>query len=487
MTNETPLDQILHLERNPFKSFTRSFKEWFSKKDWNRIIENSSIIILLVAFGVLVRLLFAYYYRMNFSGSTEEIIWNYIVDFNPNYKPFTGYSDFDFYYYSWVNYWYKDNWYPFTNWWETVSGDAWYYYSYPPIFLYFIVSIWRPGMTNLWIAMPMIIADAACAGVVFLIIDEIFKQKKAIAFLGGMLMVLAPINVIYDGVYWLNPGPVTLLTLISFYFVTKRKWWQAFFWLAIATMTKQNALFLTYPMFMVMLGEKVQKKGAKKATIEGVFYIVFFIFTCLVISLPWVLITPIQYGAHMFYPGKNLALNPSVEEPAIGQPTNFSWALYFYGIQGFILDFVAFGINSMLFMILTASVIVIYLLWRSYYSKMDNIELFEFIAIYMILTHIFMPRGVFKFYSAYYVPFILIAFLGSLFYYKEKLLKPLTITLIVGLFVGFNIWHQLCNPYFLPVLLFICSIILLVFNIVRQYYKKYEIKIQEQMNSQHFN
>ncbi|HUU79079.1 MAG TPA: hypothetical protein VMX55_12095 [candidate division Zixibacteria bacterium] len=481
MVDEIAARQITELERMPFKSFAISFNDWHSKKNWKDITEKASTILFLIAFAMLVRLLFAYYFRVNFPIGEVEIIWNRNVLFNPNGKSFAGYTDFDHYYYNWVNFWYKDDWYPFTNWQDTVSGDPWYYYSYPPIFLYFLVSIWRPGMTDIWIAMPMILADAACAGMIYLILNEIFKERKAIAFLGGVLMVLAPVNVIYDGVYWLNPGPVTLLTLISFFFVVKRKWWQAFFWLALATMTKQNALFLTYPIFMIMLGEKVHKKGVKKGSFESILNVGLFISTCLLISIPWIFITPLQYGVHLLFPGKFLQLNSSVESPPPGQPNTFSWALYVYNIRGVVLDIVAFGINSMILMIAAASIITIYLLWRAFRGKMDNIEFFEMIAIYMILTHIFMPRGVFKFYSAYYIPVILLAIVCSLMYYKEKFIIPISIILIVSLFFGFNIWHQTSHPYFLPLLLFLMSILLLGLNIIRNIYKKKIVK-KDKMN-----
>ncbi|NHJ05281.1 MAG: hypothetical protein EAX90_10680 [Candidatus Heimdallarchaeota archaeon] len=472
MTDEITNRQIIELDKLPFKSFAISFSDWISKKDWKNISEKASSVLFLIAFGMLVRILFAYYFRVNFPSGEDELIWNRDVLFNPNGKLFAGYTDFNHYYFNWVNFWYKDGWYPFTNWQDTVSGDPWYYYSYPPIFLYFLVSIWRPGMADIWIAVPMILADAACAGLVYLILDEIFKGRKAIAFLGGALMILAPVNIIYDGIYWLNPGPVTLLTLISFYYVVKRKWWQVFFWLAIATMTKQNALFLAYPIFMIMLGEKIHNKGIKKGSFESVLNVGLFLSVCLLISIPWIFITPIQYGVHMLFPGKFLQLNSSVESPPPGQPNTFSWALYFYNIRGFILDIVAFGINSMIFMIAAASIITIYLLWRSFRGKMDNIEFFEMIAIYMILTHIFMPRGVFKFYSAYYIPVILIALISSLMYYKEKYLIPIAITLIVTLFLGFNIWHQTSHPYFLPILLFLMSVLLVVLHLIRNLYKK---------------
>lgn len=455
------------MENSSFFDSTTQIRNWFQKKNWSLFGYTFVIFLFLTSLGILVRLLAAQYYRECFPFNATLPLWERGVNFNPSDYQFNGYADFDFYYVNWVTAWFEEGWYPFTDWNEipTTYRDPLHYYSYPPIFLYFIISIWRPGMSIIWIAMPLIVTDAACAGMVYLIVEKLIKspQSKGIAFFAGMLMVLAPISIIYDGIYWLNPGPVILLTLICFYFIIERKWWQVFFWLAIATMTKQNALFFTYPLFFVMLGEKVRKKGIKKASFESGANVSLFISVCLLISTPWIFITPIRYFGHMLFPGKMLTTEPIVGEPHAGQPMPFSYALYYYKVRGFAIEIMAFLVNSMLLMILSASVIGVYLLWRSFNGKIDTIEIFELLAVYTIWTHIFMPRGVFKFYSTYYVPIILIALVCSLSYYKTKTIISAGLLLSSAIiFIGFNLWHQISASFFLPILLFIASIVQLM-------------------------
>ncbi|MHA1221216.1 MAG: hypothetical protein ACTSQB_05740, partial [Candidatus Heimdallarchaeota archaeon] len=435
----------------------------FKDKDWGAIGSTIVIVVLLVSFGILVRLLFAYYYRVKFPVNNIIDVWERSVQFSPGGVVFAGYGDFPYYYDSWVNAWFNDGWYPFTDWRLTIEGDPLYYYSYPPIFLYFLLLIWRPGMSNLWIAFPMIVADAACAAVVFLIIRKIIKGKQStlLAFIGGFVMVLSPINIIYDGVYWLNPGPVTLFTLISFYFVVDRKWRKAFFWLAIATMTKQNALFLTYPLFMVMLGEKVKDKGIKRASFESIMIAVFYVAVCGVVSVPWIFITPIFYGVHFLYPGQRLTLSSFIKEPLSNNTISFTWSLKQAGMNGAFLDIIAFCLNSMLLLILSASLIVVPMLYRSYKGKIDNVEFFEWISIYVIISHIFMPRGVYKFYSAYYMPILLIAIIGTLGYYgKRTITKSTSLILATGLFFGFSFWHLVILREFTPLILLLACVVI---------------------------
>ncbi|NHJ33037.1 MAG: hypothetical protein FK732_09245 [Asgard group archaeon] len=454
--------------------FFQDFKDWFQKKDWFEFSLNAMIIVFLIALGLLVRLLLAYNYRIDYSNTVTEIIWDRYVYFYPNNVYFAGYGDFPFYYTSWIHAWFENGWYPFTDWSITIPGDPLYFYSYPPIFLYFLVAIWRPGMTNLWMAFPMILADTACAGVVYLILREIIKgkQSKFIAIIGGLVMTLSPINIIYNGVYWLNPGPVTLFTLISFYFVVKRKWRNAFFWLAIATMTKQNALFFTYPIFLVMLGEKVQKEGIKKGVVESIMIGIFYVVICLCCSIPWIFITPIHYGAHMLFPGQYLSLGTEIKEPIINNTIQLSWSFRQLNMADWFVNFIAFGVNSMFFMILAASIIAILAFWRSYQNKLDNIGFFELIAIYTVLTHIFMPRGVYKFYSAYYMPIILVALIGTFSYYSKKAF-PASVSVLVGigLFFGFSFWHLVIDRFFTPSILFLACIIIGIFAGIRGTYK----------------
>ncbi|MFW9921997.1 MAG: hypothetical protein ACFFDW_01785 [Candidatus Thorarchaeota archaeon] len=437
------------------------------------------IFILLTCIALLGRILIAYYYRENF-GTDAIYFWDNQVDFNPNFVYFEGYKDFHNYYVNWAYAWYVKDWYPFQDWRGINRLDPLDMYSYPALFLYILVIFWRPGMPKFWLGFPLMLTDALCAGMVYLILKEIIKKRGGIyiAIFGGVLMAISPINLIYTGVYWLNTGPVTLFVLVCFYFLTQRKWWQTFFWLAIATMCKQDGLFLIYPIFLMMLGEKVRDKGIKRGILESSCNGVVFLFTCVICSIPWIFITPILYGIHMLYPGKMLSLEHDIGD--ISQVYSFSWALYYHNIRGVFLDIVAFGVNSMLFMIVFATIIAIYMMWRAFYKKMDNIELFEFSAIYIILTHIFLPRGIFKFYTPFYMPFIIIAIVTSLTQFnKRNIALLITLPLTALIIIGFGIWHQVAVGFFIPILLFYMSLLLLALAISRKGFNRIMKKNQK--------
>jgi len=470
---------------NPITDFGKQsfiqIREKITSQNWTNIGFNAVVILTLVSFAMLVRIFAAYYFREYFFLSDSYAIWNRDVRFSPNLVPLEGFHDFRYFYYNWTNAWYTSDWNPYTAWQETAlnEGDPLYLYSYPPVFLYMILSVWRPGMVNFWIAFPIILSDALCSGVIYLIIKNLFKDRLSISYaiFGGILFALSPINIIYNGVYWLNPGPVTLFTMLAFYFVIKKKWASAFFWLAIATMTKQNAMFFTYPIFFMMLGSKLQNESVKKTIFDGLLMIFLFLFVCFICSIPWIFINPLNYSVHLIYPGKRMYLTSVIDIPESNNTIEFSYSLMMLGFQGWFLDFVAFGINSMLFMIASASIIAIVILWRTYKKKMDTIEFFEWMAVYMIITHIFMPRGVYKFYSAYYMPLILIAILGSLVYYTKT--WKTSIISVLGtsiLFMWFSFNHLLVHRFFTPSFLFLITLIILTLLATRMVFKAWRLK-----------
>jgi len=460
------------------------FQEMFSKaiqrlkeKDWGAISFEAAIVLVLIAAALFVRLVAAYEVRANYGiYNGSDIVWNYLVPFNINGVEFRGFADFNYYYYSWIKGWYTTNWYPY-EWADPIN--VYDYYSYPPVFLYFLILVWRPGMNNLWMAFPMIFADAAVAGVVYLILREVNKTEtsRIIAVIGGVLMALAPINVIYDGIYWLNPGPVTLLTIVAFYFAVKKKWWQSFFWLAMATMTKQNALFFAYPLFMTMLGEKVRKKTIREAVIESIMNAALFVGVGLLLSIPYVFLDPVQYGRHMLFPGRPLELRFTAVHPATNDCVSFAKSLEELSFGPFFVAIAAFGNYSMLWMILSASMIAITMFWRSYKAKLDNVELFEWLAIYTIVTHIFMPRGVYKFYTAYYVPMILIAMLGAFtYFFAGKKWVALSLLAAGAIFLWFNIWLLIMDRWAVPFYLFMVALTIGMFCFARNDVKWYLTK-----------
>ncbi len=431
------------------------------------------IFIMLFSFSLLVRLLCAFYFRKFFYTDYLEIIWNRKVQLIPNDMPFMGFTDFPDYYLEWARAWFEEGWRPYSTW---VEGEPWNVlnlYSYPPLFLYSVTLFWRPGMRSVFGALSILLGDALCSGMVFLIIKEVVKGKfsQTVAIVGGLLMALSPINVIYEGVYWFNLQPITLFTLITFYFVIKKKWWQSFVWLAFAFMAKQNALFLTFPLFMFMLGEKLKEKNIKKSILESFGNVGIFLSVCFLFSVPW-LFTTRNYIPMLFSLGGNIELSTIIYEPALTQSIRFSWAIYVLGIKGWFSKIVAFGVNSMLFMIISAVAISIVFFIRTYRNKLDNIEFFELITLYNVFVHIFMPRGVYKFYSAYYAPIITITIVTSLAYYiKNWRTTCLWLTIAVLFLLCFGLGHLWIPRDGTPLLLFLVCLIIGVLMGIRTIFK----------------
>ena len=464
--NESNSSRTATTFHNFWLKSTETFKAKISQTSYSEKTLDFAIVIFLICFAMFIRVILAYTFREEW-GYGEGLVWNKTLMFNIRFNEpidrfieIRGFADFGYYYLSWVEGWYEGNWYPYQ--WHD-DATVMDFYSYPPVFLYFLVLTWRPGASHFWLAFPMVLADAACAGVIYLILKEAFKGQKArgIAIIGGVLMAIAPVNVIYDGIYWLNPGPVTLLTIIAFYFAIKKKWWQAFFWLAVATMTKQNALFFTYPLFMAMLGEKVRNKPIREAIIESIANALLYVGVGLLLSVPWVFISPYQYLRHMLFPGRSIELRFTVVDPVSNDCVSFAKSLEQLGFPNWILSIASFGNYSMFWMIFSATIIAVIMLWRSYKNKMDKIEFFEWIAMYTIFTHIFMPRGVYKFYTAYYVPMILVAIFGSFVKMTSKK-EFLPIGIITGsaIFLGFNIWLLTIQRYPVPFYLFMMALLI---------------------------
>ncbi|NHK31408.1 MAG: hypothetical protein FK730_08660 [Asgard group archaeon] len=455
------------------KQFINDFREKFRKINRENFSFNLLIVMFLLSFGILVRLLLAYHFRLEFyTGDALENIWLRDVEPNPLGYPIVGFNDFSYYYRSWVSAWYNDQWNPYI--WvgeEFIRDSPLYLYSYTPFFLYVLALFYRPSFHVLWLAFPLIASDAACASVVYLILRKTVKGTKSISisFFAGMFIALAPINLLYNGVYFLNPGPVSLFTLLAIYFVIDKKWWQCFFWLAIATLTKQNALFLTYPLFMMMLGSKISRKSIKRAFSESIMNALFFVIIFLLGSMPWIIISPKYYIYHLAIPGKYLSLSTIVEDPG-ARCIPFSVALQSIGIKGWILDIVAFGVNSMFLLIFSATIISILLLWRAYTNKLTKNGVLELITLYLILSHLFLPRGVFKFYTAYFIPFIAAVLINSITKIsKNKIILPLSLILISALFFGSNLWLIIIDRVYFPLILFGLCIIIALLGLTRIY------------------
>ncbi|MEA2070585.1 MAG: hypothetical protein U9O98_04770 [Asgard group archaeon] len=459
----------------PFRSrlvefFTENSSIQFENFDKSTFLFSLFGFLVLTSLALLIRILIARYYRVEFPYRKDMPFWERSIIFNPNEQELCGFGDFNYYYITWAKQWYQSSsWTPYSNWEEINTAHPETMYSYPPLFLYFIVLFWRPGFSVFWIGFPIILTDAMCAGVVFLILKEIIsgENQNPIAFFGGVLFTLTPLNLLYIGAYFLNPGPVTLLTLLSIYFALRNNWKISFSWLALATMTKQNALFFTYPLFMVFLAWKAHNKSIKHALLEGLFIIILFLFICFILSLPYLFLSPADYGAHLLLPGRPLKFTGVIVIPTGAECITFIWSLLYLNAPGWLVNIVAYGNNSLLFFILSAFLIVVLLSWRAINGELTKADLLLALTCYGFLTHIFMPRGVFRFYFTYFTPLLLAGFLAFCFQKEHTLfLSSLLLVLASSFYLGFNFGLLLLNRIFMPFYIFIWSVILILCSLL---------------------
>ena len=92
-------------------------------------------------------------------------------------------------------------------------------YNYPPLFLYTLaafaldISAWSP-------AIALVLFDALTVIPVYLIArDCLFSGNSKTAFAIAMIWVFNPINLFYNDLMWLNPGPTTFFLMLGYLLV----------------------------------------------------------------------------------------------------------------------------------------------------------------------------------------------------------------------------------------------------------------------------
>jgi len=170
-----------------------------------------------------------------------------------------------------------------------------FYFSYPPLFLYALTAFSYLGPS--WAsALPSVIAEALTAVPVFLIARRFVNVRGA--FLAGLVFALAPMNLYYADYYWLNPPLTTLFLLVSVYCFLEGRYDLSAITLALSIGFKQTAL-LVLPILLLLLWKRTSRRVALR-------YLTIVAAICLIISLPYLFISPGLYLFSIF----RLPLNP---------------------------------------------------------------------------------------------------------------------------------------------------------------------------------
>ncbi|MCG3224005.1 MAG: hypothetical protein H7647_06030 [Candidatus Heimdallarchaeota archaeon] len=289
-------------------------------------------------------------------------------------------------------------------------------YAYGPIFIYglylisLVVSLFNPNMSRSLLVSESvkwthIAFDSLCVVMLYLIIISLkaFKEKKVkkhiVGFLGAFSLMLMPINLLYVDSIYLNIPQMTLFTMIAFLLFMREKYKITAFMLTIAWLSKQMPLFLLAPWFLIIW----KKKDLRTALVD---FLLTFLLTSFIISLPWMFVSPYGYFAKLFGPGKPLAIL-SLDDAYRGSTVTLAHTFLYLGSESLAQFYKV--INDYMIPFLLIYVITLLITYFRGKEIGNDESLFTLHTTWMILiSHTFLSRGVYKYYDAFFTPFIVL-------------------------------------------------------------------------------
>ncbi|UJG41050.1 MAG: hypothetical protein K9W45_00990 [Candidatus Heimdallarchaeum aukensis] len=323
-------------------------------------------------------------------------------------------------------------------------------YVYGPLFVYFLtilsyfVGIFFPNSTKLEIAWKTVIFapqlfDSLSTVVIYYIIKamakEISEEKvkskvrtEIIAISTSIIFIFMPVVLFYNNFLYLNSYMYTFYALLAFLFLIKEKFDLSAFWLAISIMTKQLSLFLLPLWFLYIF--RIDKKKALR------YGILTFLLGSL-LSLPWIVLFPESFLVRMFFQGTPKLTSFSIEYRWILWSTTpfhaflyWGWdkaALFYFKLNQKYIPFIIFNVLSYFWIILTG---------KKLNENKSNLLTSQ--ALFALGMHIFLSRGCYKYYDAFFIPFVILALGGKTLSIKRDWLKILYLS-------SFSIWIFFLN------------------------------------------
>jgi hypothetical protein len=354
-----------------------------------------------------------YFYWTNYNDSEVLEVW-YLE----------AYGDASYYYEPYLLAFKYENWNPYAG--GNYEDDPLHGYAYGPLFifgLYFLslfVGLFNPGMERSMVVYQSvkwthIAFDSLCVVLIYLIIINFnsFKEKNVkkhtLGFLGGVIFLFMPINLLYVDSVFLNTPQMCFFTLLSYFLFMKNKYKTSAFFLSIAWLSKQMPLFLLIPWFLIIW----KKDSLKEALLD---FVVPFVITTFILSLAWIFISPVSYAWRVFGPGKPLNF-VDLDHPR--HTVTLAHSFLFLGSQG-LASFYAI-INSYMIPFIIFYALACFISYFNGKIIGENESYFTILTTWIIInTHLFISRGVYKYYNAFITPFIV---LSILVFFDDSILK----------------------------------------------------------------
>ena len=401
---------------------TRFNQRRINKKSLRKILIIFSISILLFALSLYVKnLISEWYWRvhgagfnwLHYEGSEVVRVW-YLE----------AYSDASFYYEPYLESFRYENWNPYAGGEGPLNG-----YAYGPMFIYglYFVSLFvslffpqfdKPELISESVKWTHIVFDALSVVMVYLIVIMLksFKEKTltkhTLGILSAAIFNMMPINLLYVDSVFLNTPQMTFFTLICLLLFIKDKYRLTGFFLSVAWLSKQMPLFLLIPWFLI-----IWKKMDLRAAFRD--FLFPFLISTFILSLPWLFMTPVEYAWRVIGPGKPLAF---LDLEHTGHTVSLAHSFLFLGNQS-LANFYHVINKYMIPFLLFYGITAVFAYFNG--KKIGENENYQIIfATWIIInTHLFISRGIYKYYNAFITPFVVLSLLTFIEEKSSNLIK----------------------------------------------------------------
>jgi hypothetical protein len=343
-------------------------------------------------------------------ASVHFLYLGYHPTFGMNFEVIEAFADFDYYYLNFVQALVQGN-LPYTDALFTVDGVQ--TYIYPPLFVYILaVFYYVPSellfpniyfgalslgkdLAFLRVAFAFVLFDIVTFALMYIIARHL-TRNRAIPVAVMLLYALNPISLWWGNYLWLSTPLHTFFLVLGFYFMIRNELRWAILWMTVATMVKQTAALL----IPVILFLEFRKSITQLVISLGIMTTV-----AMTVSMPYLVLYPIEYlqaitvglGPYWFYD-----VLPAPTHPIPVSVLAFYWLepfkfLVFYAVH--------YAIPWMVFL----AIFWILAYWIPIQPAQQYQQQLVFLALLLSLAaHIFLPRGIYKFYLIALLPFLIL-------------------------------------------------------------------------------
>lgn len=316
------------------------------------------------------------------------------------------FRDFEFYYLGWTE--------------AFKAGSALYtesFFSYPygPLFILILGAFSFVPLSPWIIALPIFLSVVGNGYLVYKIAFKITKSERY-GIYAIVIYFLNPFILFYGSFGWLNTSLFTFIVLISFYLILQEKIKTGLIILGVAVMFKQFAIILA-PIELLIILKQNHDRDLHSLIEKFLISCLYIILPIALISLPFLIMNFQNFVRYFYLSGTIIPLDKLIYlHGNQNAPISFNTFFLFINLPENIIFIIAFLLQY--FILLGSSFILIYLFyWKSkpnnnYHivnHRTYNFSEAIYYAILLILAfQLFYPRGTYKYYLVFLVPFIAI-------------------------------------------------------------------------------